>query len=68
MKPKHVYIDCTRYLVADNLGFQHSRGVYAVEVFTPDGLKIAVRHPAHGSEWRWASPAPILPRLPITGQ
>lgn len=68
MKPRHVYVDCTRYMVADNLGFQHSRGVYAVEVFTPDGLRIAIRHPAHGSEWQWAGPAPIQPRGPITGQ
>ena len=69
MKPRYVYIDCTRRMVNDNLGFQHSRGVYAVEVFAPDGsLKIALRDPLHGSEWRWAGPAPILPRLPITGQ
>jgi hypothetical protein len=69
VKPKCVYIDGDRYLVSDNLGFQHSRGVYAVEVWNRDGdLKIAIRDPRHGAEWHWAGPAPILPRLPTTGQ
>ena len=69
MKPKHIYIDGTRYMVADNLGFQHSRNVYAVEVWNRGGdLKIAIRDPRHGAEWHWARSAPTLPRLPITGQ
>ena len=69
MKPKHIFIDGARHMVADNLGFQHSRGVYAVEVWNGRGdLKIAIRDPRHGAEWHWAGPAPILPRLPITGQ
>ena len=37
MKPKHIFIDGARYMVSDNLGFQQSRGVYAVEVWNGRG-------------------------------
>jgi hypothetical protein len=37
VKPKHIFIDGARYMVSDNLGFQQSRGVYAVEVWNGRG-------------------------------
>jgi len=57
-----------QYEVLDNLGFQHSAGVYAKEVSTPDGTRMAVRD--HGQKtWRfWGMQDMLRPGGVVTGQ
>lgn len=52
MSAGHIEVDGANYKVLDNLGYQHSAGVYAKEVETESGARIAVR-PRHGVSWRW---------------
>ena len=39
------------YRVIESLGYQHSAGVYAKQVQTEDGPRMAVKH--RGGRWRW---------------
>lgn len=48
-----ITIQGTQYKVAEDLGFNHSIGMYAKMVFTGDGRKMAVR-PARGA-WRFST-------------
>ena len=64
---KRVVVEGKRYLVLDNMGFQHSRGLWAVEVQTPEGPRVATRSSLRGAPWVWSAAA-VAPRLPATGQ
>ena len=64
MKRSEIEIEGVRYLVHDNLGFQHSAGVFAKEVHTIGGPRIAVRDPG-GSAWRfWTAKDRLQPGAP----
>ena len=63
-----IKIDGVPYAVLDNLGFQHSVGVYAKEVQTPEGPKMAVRSPG-SNNWRfWIPTDRLRPGSVVTGQ
>lgn len=47
-----ITVDGGTYKVVESLGFQHSAGVYAKAVSTPQGERIAVRE-RRGGPWRW---------------
>ena len=46
---KFVTIDGKDYRVTENLGFNHSIGLHAVEVETSTGPRVAVQH----GGWKW---------------
>lgn len=60
-----ITINDKKYKVISNLGFQHSRGVYAKVVETKDGEKIAIK-PSGGS-WSFSTPL-IIPTNEYVGQ
>lgn len=61
-----VQIDGKFYEVTESLGYVHGRG-WAKAVSTLGGERIAVKEDYCG-KWRWAEPALVIPRRPITGQ
>jgi len=62
-----ITVECRRYKVLDNMGFQHSRGVWAKEVETDDGPRIAIKGSQNGAQWEWAKPI-FAPAHYICGQ
>ena len=62
-----IAVEGKRYKVLDNMGFQHSRGVWAKEVETENGPRIAIRGSRIGAEWEWAKPE-IRPASYVCGQ
>jgi hypothetical protein len=46
-----IEVEGARYKVLDSLGWQASAGVFAKEVETPDGPRVAVR--SRRGLWRW---------------
>lgn len=62
-----IIVEGARYRVLDNMGFQHSRGVWAKEVETENGPRIAIRGSLIGAEWEWAKPE-IRPASHVCGQ
>lgn len=67
MKPaRKVIIDGLEYAVTDRLGYQHSRGVYAIEVERDGQTRICTSRSAAGP-WEFNRPW-VLIGGPITGQ
>lgn len=62
-----ITVEGKRYKVLDNMGFQHSRGVWAKEVETENGPRIAISGSRIGAEWEWAKPE-IRPASHVCGQ
>ena len=59
-----IEIEGKKYKVIENLGYQHSRGVYAKVVRTNDGEKIVFKKNGH---WEFAKTV-ILPKSNYVGQ
>lgn len=62
----NITVDGKEYPVEDRMGWQSSRGVYAVEVKDGDDFRIAISRTARGP-WQWSRPIVLLrPRRPDT--
>ncbi len=55
-----IMIDGVAYPVIDRMGFQHSLGMYAVEVETPEGERIAVSTGGRFAPWKWHRPIVLI--------
>jgi hypothetical protein len=62
-----VEVEGKKYKVLDNMGFHHSRGVWAKEVETENGPRIAIRGSRNGAKWEWAKPM-FAPAHYVCGQ
>jgi len=58
-KRKSAIIDDREYPVVDRLGYQHSIGMYAIEVMDGDEERVAVSS-NNRSPWQWNRPALLV--------
>lgn len=62
-----IEIDGVKYEVIEDLGYQHSRGVWAKEVMTENGTRVAFRA-SKTDKWELSKRARIVPRSSFVGQ
>ena len=48
-----IYVAGEKYVVVENLGYDHERGMYAKVVKTVSGERVAVKN---GKAWEWSKP------------